>query len=144
MDDLFAQLGDVGAPTASVNLGVAAATPTPAALVGDGLLPVIEMSVCVDGRPAQTVLGRFAWCLAELIRAGDVGVTPLERPAPRWSHYVWSLRTKQGFCIESIEEAHGGAYSGRHVRYRLASRVVVLEVVRGHKRPSKTEARHAV
>src|SRR5665811_1625975 len=32
--------------------------------------------------------GRDAWALDQLIRAGKRGCTPIDNPAPRWSHYV--------------------------------------------------------
>ena len=69
--------------------------------------------------------GREAWCLAQLIVTGRNGVTPLERPAPRWSDYVFRLR-KRGLPIETIDEPHGGTYSGHHARYRLDLPVHVL------------------
>jgi hypothetical protein len=70
--------------------------------------------------------GRSAWTLLRLIEAGDRGVTPLESPAPRWSHYVFVLR-REGIVIETIEERHGGPYAGRHGRYLLRSPVVILD-----------------
>ncbi|MGL5362988.1 MAG: winged helix domain-containing protein [Bosea sp. (in: a-proteobacteria)] len=69
--------------------------------------------------------GRDAWTLARLIEAGDKGVTPLERPAPRWSEYVRRLR-RAGLTIETITEKHGGPYSGHHGRYVLRSAITVL------------------
>ena len=42
----------------------------------------------------REVKGRYAWTLAQLVAAGERGVTPIERPAPRWSHYVFWLRTE--------------------------------------------------
>lgn len=80
-----------------------------------------------DG-PALTVKGRMAWALHELVRAGELGCTPIERPAPRWSHYVFLLR-KAGLVIETVDENHGGAYSGSHGRYVLRSPVQVIEEV---------------
>jgi len=71
--------------------------------------------------------GRYAWTLDALITAGEKGVTPIERPAPRWSHYVDILRDRHGFIIETIEERHGGAFKGWHGRYILRSQVEVLE-----------------
>jgi hypothetical protein len=54
-------------------------------------------------------------------------VTPLERPALRWSGYVAQLREK-GFVIETELERHDGTYKGRHARYRLTSKVSILVV----------------
>jgi hypothetical protein len=69
--------------------------------------------------------GRFAWTLARLLEAGENGCTPIDKPAPRWSHYVWRLRG-DGISIETIEEPHGGAYAGRHARYVLRTPLVVI------------------
>ncbi len=63
--------------------------------------------------------GRLGWTLAELAKAGPRGVATVERPAPRWSAYVHSLR-KVGIPIETEMEPHEGTYSGVHARYRLA------------------------
>lgn len=78
--------------------------------------------------------GRFAWALWELIRAGQHGVTPIERPAPRWSHYIYRLR-REGIPIRTVPETHGGAFAGRHGRYVLAGAVEVIETM-----PSKGKA----
>ena len=68
--------------------------------------------------------GRELWALRELIRAGARGVTPIERPAPRWSHYVFMLRS-YGLDIETIREPHSGDYPGHHGRYVLRSTVAI-------------------
>ena len=70
-----------------------------------------------------TPRGRDAWALGEMITAGADGCTPITHVGPRWSHYIWKLRTVYGLAIESVEEQHGGEFSGRHVRYVLRSRV---------------------
>ena len=70
--------------------------------------------------------GRFAWTLDQLVKAGKLGITPLDMPAPRWSHYVFVLR-REGVPIETIEEKHGGPYSGRHARYVLNGPVQILD-----------------
>lgn len=70
--------------------------------------------------------GRDAWALDALIQAGERGVTPIERPAPRWSHYIHRLR-QAGLIVETIHEAHTGAYAGHHGRYVLRSVVVVVD-----------------
>jgi hypothetical protein len=69
--------------------------------------------------------GRFAWALSELIRAGKRGVTPIDRPAPRWSHYVYRLR-RDGIPIKTLPEKHAGAFPGRHGRYVIADAVTVV------------------
>ena len=74
------------------------------------------------------LVGRYAWTLQHLISAGSKGVTPIERPAPRWSHYVFWLRKEQGFNIETIEERHGGPFPGNHGRYVLRDAVKVRSI----------------
>lgn len=78
-----------------------------------------------DGAP-QTVVGRDAWALEQLLAAGEKGCTPIDRPAPRWSHYIYKLRSVHGFIIETIEESHAGTFAGSHGRYVLRSRVEIL------------------
>ena len=70
--------------------------------------------------------GRDAWTLATLIDRGETGVTPIERPAPRWSEYVRRLR-KAGLVILTIDEQHSGPYKGHHGRYVLKTAVLVIE-----------------
>ena len=70
--------------------------------------------------------GREAWCAAHLIDVADDGVTSFERPAPRWSDYIFKLR-RRGLSIETVEEKHGGTYRGEHGRYFLRVAVRVLE-----------------
>ena len=81
-----------------------------------------------DGKP-QFVVGRDAWALQELVRAGDAGCTPIDNPGPRWSGYVHNLR-KLGLAIETIHESHGGPFAGTHARYVLKSHVV-LDGIKG-------------
>jgi hypothetical protein len=80
-----------------------------------------------EGENVRTIVpsGRDAWALSQLIEAGADGCAPITHVGPRWSHYVWKLRTVYGLAIESVEEQHGGEFSGRHVRYVLRLRVVV-------------------
>ena len=63
--------------------------------------------------------GRLGWAMYQLVSAGARGVTPLEHPALRWSGYIHALRNMD-IPIETEMEEHGGHYSGRHARYRLA------------------------
>ena len=72
------------------------------------------------------LVGREVWCLERLVTAGRQGCTPIDTPAPRWSHYVWLLRG-HGLDIETITEDHGGAYWGTHARYVLHTPVVIEE-----------------
>jgi hypothetical protein len=88
---------------------------------------ITKLTVRLDG-PEGTILsvkGRVAWTLSNLLQAGERGVTPIERPAPRWSDYVFKLR-KAGFTVETIDEAHGGNYSGHHARYVLRTAVEII------------------
>lgn len=79
-----------------------------------------------SGGPIVIVFGREAWALLQLIAAGERGVTPIDRPAPRWSAYVHDLR-RLGIAIETVHEPHGGPFAGTHARYVLRSPVNVLE-----------------
>lgn len=75
--------------------------------------------------PAKTYKGREAWALGRLISAGERGCTPIDQPAPRWSHYVFQLR-KSGLQVETINEPHNGAFSGTHARYVLRTQLQIL------------------
>jgi hypothetical protein len=81
-----------------------------------------------DGPHRMTFEGREAWALGQLLAAGKRGVTPIHRPAPRWSHYIHMLR-KAGLEIETIHEAHGGPFAGHHGRYVLHSQVKLMHEV---------------
>lgn len=74
----------------------------------------------------RKVVGRDAWALANLVRAGRRGCTPIDTPGPRWSHYVYKLR-RAGFIIETIDEPHGGPFAGTHARYVLRSDVTIVD-----------------
>jgi len=78
----------------------------------------------LDGQE-RTMRGRNAWALAELVKAGAAGCTPITHPGPRWSGYVLKLRNA-GVAIETIMEKHGGAYKGKHARYVLRSIIEIL------------------
>ncbi|WP_416356333.1 hypothetical protein ACLNGM_20220 [Aureimonas phyllosphaerae] len=84
----------------------------------------IRARVLPDGIP-MTLVGRTAWCLEQLVAAGVKGCTPIDRPAPRWSDYIHKLRGK-GLVVETIDERHGGTFSGEHGRYVLRSEVEIL------------------
>jgi hypothetical protein len=73
--------------------------------------------------------GREAWALHALIEAGERGCTPIEHPAPRWSHYIFLLR-RRGLDIETIDESHGGPFKGLHGRYVLRTPMTMLSIVR--------------
>lgn len=76
------------------------------------------------GQRIIQVSGRQEWALKELIKHEN-GCTPIDNPAPRWSSYIHKLRQK-GVEIESIDEKHGGQFSGYHSRYKLKSTVKEL------------------
>ena len=42
---------------------------------------IIELHASIDGGPERKFVGRFAWALSELVRAGQKGVTPLDEPS---------------------------------------------------------------
>lgn len=92
-------------------------------------LTAITIEFDTDNGPVRmTFEGREAWALGKLVEAGERGVTPIERPAPRWSHYVFMLR-KAGLDIETMHEPHGGPFSGHHGRYVLRSKFKLLHEV---------------
>jgi len=70
--------------------------------------------------------GRVAWCLKELLNAGDFGITGYEGRAPRVAAYIHTLRSFYHLEIETELEPHGGSYPGRHARYRLRSEIKLL------------------
>jgi hypothetical protein len=76
----------------------------------------------VSGAVRIAVRGRDRWALECLIAAGAEGCTPIDQPGPRWSAYVHNLRAL-GLRIDTLHEAHGGPFPGRHGRYVLRSRV---------------------
>jgi hypothetical protein len=84
----------------------------------------IFVRILPDGK-ALTVIGRDAWALRNLVKAGEAGCTPIDHPGPRWSHYVFKLRGF-GFLIETVNENHGGQFAGTHARYVLRSKVEIL------------------
>ena len=85
------------------------------------------MRVYIDDQPLTTTfIGRDAWALDNLIRAGERGCTPITTPGPRWSHYVWKLRGA-GVHVETIDEDHGGPFAGSHARYVLRSSIRIVK-----------------
>jgi hypothetical protein len=99
--------------------------------------PIVRVEAERDDDGSIVVaIGREAWALASLIEAGERGCTPIEQPAPRWSHYVYLLR-RRGLDIETIEERHGGPFKGLHGRYVLRTRMTVHALQRAG------EGRHA-
>ena len=82
--------------------------------------------VVMPNRNVLIIKGRLAWCLRELLTAGDKGITAYAKPTPHVSDYVRRLRKNYGFRIETEREKHGGLYPGIHARYRLKSEVQVV------------------
>lgn len=89
----------------------------------------IAARILPDGLPIK-VVGRDAWALQNLVRAGAQGCTPIDHPGPRWSHYVFKLR-RFGFTIQTLDESHGGPFPGSHARYLLRSEVEILDGEKG-------------
>ncbi len=90
---------------------------------------VVELLVQrTDTGETLRLKGREAWTLAHLIGAGETGIIPLDRPAPRWSAYVHTLR-KRGLDSSTVDEPHAGPYSGTHGRYVLRTPLEVLKTV---------------
>lgn len=69
--------------------------------------------------------GRDAWALRHLISAGTRGLTTIDHPAPRWSHYIYKLR-RAGLIISTDYEGHKGEFPGTHGRYRLETPVTAV------------------
>ena len=72
------------------------------------------------------LVGRNAWALSNLVRAGRKGCTPITHPGPRWSAYVHNLRYEYGLEIETVHEAHSSPFPGCHARYVLLSNVQIV------------------
>lgn len=72
-----------------------------------------------------TAMGRDAWALLELLKAGEMGCTPIDHPGPRWSAYVFNLR-QMGLVIETVHENHKGDFAGTHARYVLRSPIEIV------------------
>lgn len=84
----------------------------------------IHQPAAAGGDNRIAVIGRDCWALLHLIAAGPNGLTTLQRPAPRWSAYIYKLR-RAGITIKTDEEGHKGTFAGTHGRYTLLSDVSV-------------------
>jgi hypothetical protein len=80
------------------------------------------LSVTLPDGSHRRFYGRDAWALKHLLKAASVGVTTIDHPAPRWSHYIYKLR-KAGLSISTEHEPHAGDFPGTHGRYRLETSV---------------------
>lgn len=78
----------------------------------------IEVALSSEHPRTLKLNGRLGWAMVQLAEAGAKGVTPITRPAPRWSGYVFDLR-ELGVPIETVMEPHEGNYPGQHARYIL-------------------------
>ncbi|SDF82244.1 winged helix domain-containing protein [Sulfitobacter delicatus] len=78
----------------------------------------IEVALSSEEPRTLKLKGRLGWAMAHLAETGPKGVTPITRPAPRWSGYVFDLR-ERGVPIDTIMEPHEGSYLGQHARYVL-------------------------
>ena len=72
-----------------------------------------------------TLKGRNKWAMLRLIEAGKTGCTPIKQPAPRWSAYIYNLRSF-GVKVQTITERHSGAFAGNHGRYILLAEAVIV------------------
>ncbi|KIN79599.1 winged helix domain-containing protein [Sulfitobacter mediterraneus] len=79
----------------------------------------IEVTLLSEQPRTFELKGRLGWAMVQLVEAGAKGVTPITRPAPRWSGYVFDLR-ELGIPIETIMEPHKGIYPGTLARYVLS------------------------
>lgn len=86
-----------------------------------------ELQAILPDGTAFAVKGREAWALYHLFDAGAKGITPRDRPAPRWSCYVHRLR-KRGLDVETLPECHSGAFAGRHGRYVLRTPLTLVSI----------------
>lgn len=77
-------------------------------------------TVQTEGKPPFCIIvkGRDRWALESLMVTGTKGCTPIDNPAPRWSSYIFNLRSL-GLEIETITERHEGPFAGHHARYVL-------------------------
>ncbi|KRR06209.1 hypothetical protein CQ12_11525 [Bradyrhizobium jicamae] len=85
-----------------------------------------NITIRMPGGTQRTFTGRQAWMLRRLINAGCAGITLLDNPAPRGSHYLYMLR-KAGLTISTTNEPHEGPFPGTHGRYRLETVITVVE-----------------
>ena len=85
----------------------------------------VTARILPDGR-AFTVNGPEAWALLELMRAGSKGCTPIGNPGPRWSGYVFNLKSDHGLNIDTRHEFHRGDFPGTNARNVLHNAVEIV------------------
>jgi hypothetical protein len=87
----------------------------------------INITLMGGEHPRTFILsGRIGQTMHFLMKAKQVGITPLDVPAKRLAAYIHSLRGL-GFIIDTEMEQHSGPYAGHHARYRLRSIVLRTE-----------------
>ena len=91
--------------------------------------PVVGLTVKRQDQSTLELKGRLAFTLNEMIEAGASGITAISYPGVRVSHSILLLR-KAGFSIETVEERHGGAFTGRHGRYVLRTPLTIVSAKR--------------
>jgi hypothetical protein len=87
-----------------------------------------RISIQLPGGRVASFVGREAWTLRHLIAAGARGLTTIDHPPPRWSHYIFELR-RAGLTLSTGFENHGGAFPGHHGRHRLETPVTVVDFI---------------
>ena len=85
-----------------------------------------RVRIGASDRPVTSLIGRDAWAFRRLMNADAHDCTPIEHPGRCWSSYVHKLR-KAGFSIETVTQAHGGPFAGKHARCVLRSETTVIE-----------------
>ena len=100
----------------------------------------LHVEATLEDGTVKRYTGRQAWTLQQLVSSGATGVTPIERPAPRWSDYVLHLR-RSGLTIETIPEKHSGLFSGTHGRYVLHDKVKLATVNPEKQKPAGSNLR---
>lgn len=71
--------------------------------------------------------GRNAWCLEQLIAAGQSGISTRDNPEQRLGVIVLGLKKRYGFKIEAIKELRRGIYNKHHTQYILISKVKLID-----------------
>ncbi|MGB3317133.1 MAG: hypothetical protein WBB85_22325 [Albidovulum sp.] len=67
-----------------------------------------------------------AWCLAQLVEAGPVGITAADFPGTRIAAHVHCLR-QAGVPVTTRHEANHDGWGGHHGVYQLGATVLRIE-----------------
>ncbi|MBP0115314.1 MULTISPECIES: winged helix domain-containing protein [Bradyrhizobium] len=89
---------------------------------------VLSIKAVINGVDIVTIRGRAAWALLKLIESGEGGCSYVDCPAPHWGGYIHKLR-KLGIRIDTTREAHGRPFAGRHARYFLRGRILLVDMI---------------